>query len=785
VAERREQMQDYEAALQNDPVDVSREFARQSNHFFIGSKVSEFDPREASGRILWKGLALKQRVSYHQLTLQFEDFRVWEDLPPGEYEDDQDFTFSLSFVTPRTARLRVAARPGTSFDEPSLMLAGIPPTDDSWEIEDDGSSSTYAGPYGSVTVEKDPVRFEFRDATGRSLTRTWNLADTRSVVDTKPTPLCFVRNASNLHRHMAASFRLSPGEKLFGCGESFTRLDKRGQKLVLWTYDAYSSQTQDMYKPVPFFMSSRGYGMFVHTSAPLTFDLGGSYGEAAVIYLGDDVLDLFFFFGSPKEILSEYTSLTGRSPTPPLWTFGLWMGRETYYSEEEVREVARKMRDLRIPCDTIHLDVGWSEVPHRCDFEFSRSRFGDPARMLSDLKDDGFRVSLWQLPYFNPNNKLHTEAIENGYTVLSGNGKPPVDDAIVDLSNPEAVFWYQQKLANLLRMGVGIFTADFGEAAPLSGIYHARRSSFLEHNLYPVRYNKAVAEIMEEVTGSGVTFARSAWAGSQRYPLHWGGDAETTDGGMAGTLRGGLSLGLCGFSFWSHFIGGFSTGSPADLYRRWLAFGALTSHSRCHGRPPREPWEYGERFTDDFRRIVEFRYRLMPYIYAQARLASETGHPVLRTLFFEFPEDPTSWFIEDQYMFGTDILVAPLLENTPEREVYLPPGLWTDYQTGETHAGAGWHRISATEVPAVVLARDGTAIPHIRLAQSTEWMDWREIELAVCAPESPSAASLVCLPGEEALHRLRLERSGGRFVVAQDPLRGRVEWRIRPLAGAG
>jgi alpha-D-xyloside xylohydrolase len=772
-------MREYEADLQNQPVDVSGEFAKQQNHFFIGSKVTDFDPRSASGKILWKGLALMQRVSYHQLTLQFEDYRVWEDLPPDEYEDDQEFSFSISFVTQRTVRLRVAARPGEIRDELLLMLDGEPPTDDSWKVGDDGSSAFYAGRFGSVAVTRDPVRFEFRDASGRLLTRTWNLSDTKGVVNSMPTPLSFVRKTSNLHRHIAASFHLSPEEKLFGCGESFTRLNKRGQKLVLWTYDAYSAQTPNMYKPVPFFMSSRGYGMFVHTSAPLTLDLGGSYGEAAVIYLGDDELDLFFFFGSPKEILSEYTALTGRAPVPPLWTFGLWMGRETYSSEEEVREVAQKLRRYRVPCDAIHLDTGWTEVPHRCDFEFSTSRFKDPAKMLADLKEDGFRVSLWQLPYFNPNNELREEAIEKGYVILSAYGKPPVDDAVLDLSNPDAVRWYQGKLEHLLRIGVGIFTADFGEAAPLSGIYHARASSFLEHNLYPLRYNKAVADVCKEITGNGATYARSAWAGSQRYPLHWGGDAEPTDGAMTGTLRGGLSLGLCGFSFWSHFIGGFSAASPADLYRRWLAFGALCSHSRCHGEPPKEPWEYGEEFTDDFRRIVELRYRLMPYVYAQAALASRNGHPMLRTLFFEHPEDPTSWLIEDQYLFGTDFLVAPLMEDTPDRNVYLPPGLWTDYQTSQTYGGAGWHHIRAGEIPAVILVRDGAAIPHIRLAQSTEWMDWSEIELTVYATESSTAEGLFCLPEDGALHALRLEREGDGFVLSEDPLQGRVEWTVR------
>jgi alpha-D-xyloside xylohydrolase len=765
-------MKEYEATFQNQPVDVSEEFTKQQNHFFVGSVVKEFDSDTASGEILWRGLALKQRVSYHQLTLQFEDYKVWEDTPPEEYEDEQTLPFSLSFITPKTVRLRLAARALEIHDEPSLMFAAPPPTcDSSWEMSEAESHTIYEGPFGSVSVDKDPVRFEFRDASGRPLTHTHNLADAKGVVNSMPTPLSFVRNASNLHRNFAASFTLSPDEKLFGGGESFTRLNKRGQKLVLYAYDAYSAQTPHMYKPVPFFVSSRGYGMFVHTSAPLTLDLGGSYDEANVIYLGDDVLDLFFFFGSPKEILSEYTALTGRAPLPPLWSFGLWMGG-----------VAKKLREERIPSDVIHIDTDWTEVPHRCDFEFSHSRFEDPEKMLSDLKESGFRVSLWQLPYLNPKNELHEEVTEKGYVVLSAYGKPPVDDAVIDLSNPEAVRWYQEKLAKLLERGVGTFTADFGEAAPLSGIYHEKTSSFLEHNLYPLRYNKAVADTTREITGNGAIYARSAWAGSQRYPIHWGGDAEITDGAMASTLRGGLSLGLCGFSFWSHFIGGFSQMSPANLYLRWLAFGVLSSHSRCHGAPPTEPWEYGERFTEAFRRLVELRYRLMPYIYAQAALASREGHPMLRTLFFEYPEDPTSWLIEDQYLFGTDLLVAPLVEETPNRNVYLPPGSWIDYQDDKVYEGARWHSMRAGKAPVVMLVRDGAAIPHADLAQSTGEIDWHSLELKVFSAQAEGAEGLVCLPEDGELHALNLERANDGFALEGDALQGRVSWSVVPSA---
>ncbi len=327
-------------------------------------------------------------------------------------------------------------------------------------------------------------------------------------------------------------------------------------------------------------------------------------------------------------------------------------------------------------------------------------------------------------------------------------------------------------------MGAGIFTADFGEAAPLSGLYASGQASFLEHNLYPLRYNKAVSEVTEETSGHGAIYARSAWAGSQRYPLHWGGDAETTDCSMAATLRAGLSLGLCGFSFWSHFIGGFPYPTPPDLYLRWLAFGVLTSHTRCHGMPPTEPWEYGEGFTKEFRRIVELRYRLMPYVYAQARLCSEEGYPMLRTLFFEYPEDPACWTVEDEYMFGEDILVAPLMEETQSRNVYLPLGRWVDYQSAAIYEGTRWHHITTGEIPAVILVRHGKAIPRVELAQSTDRIDWSEIELAVFGADAPAAESLVCLPGDDVLHRLRLRRDGDGFALDGDPLQGQVAFRV-------
>ena len=354
----------------------------------------------------------------------------------------------------------------------------------------------------------------------------------------------------------------------------------------------------------------------------------------------------------------------------------------------------------------------------------------------------------------------------------------PFEDAVLDMSNPAAVKWYQGKLENLLKMGVGAIKVDFGEGAPINGIYNSGKSGLYEHNLYPLRYNKAVAEITKQTTGDSIIWARSAWAGSQRYPLHWGGDAENTDSAMAAELRGGLSFGLSGFTFWSHDVGGFADRAPRDLYRRWMAFGVLTSHTRAHGAPPREPWEYDEALTEDFRRALNLRYSLMPYIYAQAKDSAAKGSPMLRTLFFEFPNDETSWLIEDEYMFGANLLVAPILETGKNsRKVYLPPGAWIDYQTGKTYDGACWHEITVGEIPIILLVKNHTVLPHVKPAQNTVEIDWNSVELRVFSTDNAPVSGQFALPDSD-LQMLDLNVSKNNYALKNDFSGGKIKWTV-------
>lgn len=754
----------------NAPVDVAPDFADPANTLFVAHDLVAFDPATGAGRLRWKRSVASVGFSFNnaQPSVRTSPPNEW---PPQEYAADPELPFFLEFISPRTIRVRLATTATNPPPRESLMLVRRPERDASWSSTRIEGGWEFRGAHGSVVLREKPWSVEFRDAAGRLLT------STRSQPGGQP--FCFVRRGADYSRSVQPVLSLSPGEKLVGGGESFSGLDKRGQRLVLSTTDALGVESRLQYKPVPFFLSNRGYGVFFHTSAPLTADLGATQFSQSTISLGDDEADLFVFLGPPKDALAAYTDLTGRPPLPPLWSFGLWMSRITYSSETEVRDVAAKLRAHRIPCDVIHLDTGWFETDWHCDYEFSHSRFTDAGKMIADLRRDGFRVSLWQLPYFVPKNKLFPEIIAQCLHVKDAKGGTPREDAVLDFSNPATVAWYQEKLAGLLRLGVGAIKVDFGEAAPFDGVYASGSTGFYEHNLYPMRYQKTVMEVTERTNHESIIWARAAWAGSQRYPIHWGGDSHTTDGAMAATLRGGLSFGASGFSFWSHDIGGFFGKSPEELYRRWLPFGMLTSHSRCHGSPPKEPWPYGEKFTDEFRRTVELKYRLMPYVYAQAKDSADRGLPMLRALLFEFPDDASAWTVDDEYLFGSSLLVAPLLEaNTTARDVYLPAGKWIDYQTGRVYAG-GWHRIEAGPIPIVLLVRDGTALPHIALAQSTAQMDWSQLELVAYSTTDAPAHGLVFRPGDSALQTVTLNAApDGQPQLAHDPFAGKVKWNV-------
>lgn len=742
--------------LMNQPLDMSTDFRDLSNTLFFADHLESFDAKSGEGLVNWKRGHLMPRQAFNTNGAQPRKMRML-DFSFTAYENDPNLKFKIDFVTPRTVRIRMLTTPVEPKPAASIMLAKEPGRDGSWKVTETNDKIIYSSDYGTIQINKNPWRIVLKDKAGRILSQTAALSDADST-QVKYTPFCFVKRGSDNARRINPVFTLTADEMIFGCGESATGLNKAGQKVNLFVTDPQGPETDQMYKPIPFFMSNRGYGMFMHTSAPVTCDFGATYIGLNKMFMGDENLDLFVFFGEPKDILDEYTDLVGKPGMPPLWSFGTWMSRITYFSEKEGYDVAANIRKNKYPCDVIHFDTGWFDVDWQCDYKFSENRFQNPQQMLKDLRSQGFHVCLWQLPYFTPKNRYFSELIEKDMYVKNGNGELPYEDVVLDFSNPETVKWYQDKLAGLLNIGVSAIKVDFGEAAPLNGIYASGKSGWYEHNLYPVRYDMAVSEITKKLHNENIMWARAAWAGSQRYPLHWGGDAATTNTGLLGTLRAGLSFGLSGFSFWSHDMGGFVKSTPEDLYCRWIPFGFLTSHTRAHGAPPTEPWLYdSKRVQDVFRKSAEMKYRLMPYVYAQAKECTEKGLPMLRALFVEFPDDPGAWKVDDEYLFGSQILVAPLLESgMTGRTVYLPEGKWIDYQTEKVYEG-GWHRIEAGSLPIIMLVRDGSVLPHLKLAQSTAEMDWSKMSLKVYSADKKQAEGLVCLPADNRIQVVKVD----------------------------
>ena len=762
--------------LMNEAVDLSKDFKDYLNTYFLADSLAAFNPQTGTGAVKWRRARYTpaHAFDYTQHALQRTS---QNEFPAAEYAADPVLPFSLEFVSAKTVRLKMNTGVVAQTPEASLMLVKDPLSKISdWTYTKLKNGHQYKSAFGTVTVMENPWAVEFRDAKGNLLTKTRHSSDNKGY--TANIPFCFVRRAADYSRSVGAVFEISPDEKIFGCGESFGSFNKYGQKINLYTCDPNGVETNSMYKPIPFFMSSRGYGMFMHTSTPITCDFGQTYGAANALMVGDESLDLFVFLGEPKEILDEYTNLTGKAPMPPLWTFGLWMSRITYFSENDGRSIAAKLRKNNIPTDVLHFDTGWFETDWQCDYEFAKSRFQDPVKMISDLKKDGFRTCLWQLPYFVPKNKLFKEITEGGLYVKNDKGNIPFEDVVLDFTNPKTIDWYRGKIGNLLKMGVSAIKVDFGEAAPYKGIYANGRTGFYEHNLYPLRYNKIVSDLTKEINDERIIWARSTWAGSQRYPLHWGGDAETSDMGMQAELRGGLSLGLSGFTFWSHDIGGFTKRTPENLYRRWLPFGAMSSHTRCHGQPPKEPWDYGDDFQNYFRDVIDMKYKLMPYVYAQSKLASEKGLPMVRALFVEFPNDKGAWTIDNEYLFGSDMLIAPIFEEgKKQRDVYLPQGQWIDYQTGKSYA-SGWHTIDVGKIESIIMVRDGAVIPHIKLAQSTKDLDWTNIELVAYSTTNDAKGSF-CLPSDNVLRGVSVTKKGKVFGLNGGDLPKTVSFKVR------
>ena len=557
------------------------------------------------------------------------------------------------------------------------------------------------------------------------------------------------------------SFKCEADECFAGTGERFRKLDLSGQTFQLKNQDGQGVNNRRCYKNIPFYLSSRMYGGFYHTSDYCKLSLADHSTRSIQFLNNRATLDVFLIGGkTPEEILRGYRMLTGFPPMLPLWSFGIWMSRMTYFSADEVNSICQRLREEHYPCDVIHLDTGWFRTDWLCEWKFNPERFPNPKGFIQHLTNQGFKVSLWQLPYIAAGAEQIDEAKKNGYisrptpipsqlgretdgtegdyAPLSqgGDGEGSNFSALdyagtIDFTYDKATDWYKHSLLKpLLDMGVKCIKTDFGENIHMDHVYHASTPERL-NNLYALLYQKAAYEVTKEVTGDGIVWARAAWAGCQRYPLHWGGDSESSWAGMAGSLKGGLHFGLSGFAFWSHDVPGFHStpdfmNSPLDenVYVRWTQFGVFSSHIRYHGSFKREPWHYPN-IAPIVKRWWQLRYTLIPYIIEQARQCTKTGYPMLRALLLHHPYDRQVWHVDDEYYFGSEFLVCPVMNSRNRRDIYLPEGLWVNFFTGERLSGGRWYydvEVPLDQMP--VFVRPGS---HIQVypneVDSTDEMD--------------------------------------------------------------
>lgn len=578
----------------------------------------------------------------------------------------------------------------------------------------------------------------------------------------------------NVNTYMRQQLSMSVGELIYGMGERFTAFVKNGQSIDIWNEDGGTSTSQS-YKNIPFYVSNKGYGVFVNHPENVSFEVGTEQVSKVEFSVEGGCLDYYLFNGpSMKEVLTRYTDLTGKPSLPAPWTFGLWLSTSftTNYDEQTVMSFIDGMLDRGIPLRTFHFDCFWMKEFHWTDFEWDSRVFPDPEGMLKRIKEKGLNICVWINSYIGQEAGTFREGLENGYFVKRTNGDVWQWDmwqpgmALVDFTNPAACEWYKNHLKRLLDMGVDCFKTDFGERIPTEDVVYFDGSDPKKmHNYYTYLYNKTVYEALEEKRGKGeaVLFARSATAGGQKFPVHWGGDCWSDYVSMEQSLRGGLSLLMSGFGYWAHDIGGFEHTSTADVYKRWVAFGLLSSHSRLHGSQSyRVPWLYDEEAVDVVRFFVKLKARLMPYLYETAIFTNKTGIPTMRSMVIEYPEDKTCGFVDKQFMLGDSLLVAPIFREDSMAEYYLPAGTWTNFFTGEKVEGGKWisEKHGYLSIPLMVKENSIVALGARDDAPDYDYADGAELRIYELKEGETVTKSVYSMKQEEELKITAVKLNG-------------------------
>ena len=568
-------------------------------------------------------------------------------------------------------------------------------------------------------------------------------------------------------RFMRARLDVGVGEKLYGLGERFTPFVKNGQSVDIWNEDG-GTASELAYKNIPFYVSNRGYGVFVNSTGRVSYELCSEAVTSAQISLPGEKLQIMIIGGpAMKHVVSRFTALTGRPALPPAWTFGLWLTTSftTEYNEETINGFVDGMITRQIPLHVFHFDCFWMKAYEWCGMQWDGAMFPDPEGMLKRLHAKGVRVCVWINPYIAQKSPLFAEGMAEGYLLKRANGDVWQWDlwqagmGLVDFTNPDACRWYRRQLKRLMDMGVDSFKTDFGERVPTDCVYYDGSDPVLMHNYYTHLYNRTVFELLERERGVGEAclFARSATAGGQRYPVHWGGDSSSSYPSMAESLRAGLSLCMCGFAFWSHDISGFEDMATPDVYKRWAAFGLLSTHSRLHGSSSyRVPWLFDEEAVDVLRHFARLKCRLMPYLFSMAVCARDTGVPVMRAMVLEFSGDPACEELDRQYMLGDGLLVAPVFREDGMAEYYLPAGTWTHLLTDEMVCGGSWRKEAYDFFSLPLFVRPNTLLALGENAETPEYDYLRGLTVHAYALEEGIPA-LLTVYDKRAERSLRIE----------------------------
>ncbi|WP_105624702.1 alpha-xylosidase [Cronobacter malonaticus] len=587
----------------------------------------------------------------------------------------------------------------------------------------------------------------------------------------------YVQDSNTGGSYMFERLDLGVGETVYGLGERFTALVKNGQTVETWNRDGGTS-TEQAYKNIPFYLTNRGYGVLVNHPECVSFEVASEKVSKVQFSVAGEYLEYFVIDGpTPKAVLDRYTRFTGRPALPPAWSFGLWLTTSftTNYDEETVNRFIDGMAERELPLHVFHFDCFWMKAFQWCDFEWDPATFPDPEGMLKRLKARGLKICVWINPYIGQKSPLFREGMEKGYLLKRPNGavwqwdKWQPGQGIVDFTNPAACAWYAGHLKRLVGMGVDCFKTDFGERIPTDVVWHSGADPQKMHNHYAFIYNELVWNVLKETVGEeeAVLFARSASVGAQQFPVHWGGDCYANYESMAESLRGGLSIGLSGFGFWSHDIGGFENTAPAHVYKRWCAFGLLSSHSRLHGsKSYRVPWAYDDEACDVVRHFTQLKCRLMPYLYRQSVSAHECGTPVMRAMMLEFPDDPACDYLDRQYMLGDSVLVAPVFSEAGDVAFYLPPGRWTHLWHNDELDGGGWHKQRHDFLSLPVYVRDNTLLALGNNEQKPDyaWHEGTAFQLFNLADGAKARCEVPAANGE-TVFTLCAKREGKRITV--------------------